>query len=195
MSFTYYSGVPASGNDPSDDQPLMLTNSQSIDGILNVDHFSFGAQGPADGRHKQVSMRNQSSPALPNTFDGVFYCNNDFPLWKNAASASSGTDYNVATYVGTPLAAANGYTYLPGGLIFQWGLISSATKNAVTTVSFNTNFPTACYSITGSLGLGTSGAALTLIPGTGPAPITNFTYYLNTNSGQTLNIYWFAVGI
>lgn len=42
--------------------------------------------------------------------------------------------------------AANGYVKLPGGIILQWGIISS-TDDADQAFTFPTTFPNACFSI------------------------------------------------
>ena len=42
-NFQFSNTVPAAGNDPSSDQPLMLINNQSLFNYLNVDHIGFNA--------------------------------------------------------------------------------------------------------------------------------------------------------
>lgn len=74
MSFTYNTAVPASGNNPSNDQPDMLTNTQSIDGILDVDHVTFNAAN--GGTHRQshyVLFTNPSAISNTGTQGSVVY--------------------------------------------------------------------------------------------------------------------------
>lgn len=48
--------------------------------------------------------------------------------------------------LGTASKTANGYTYLPNGLLFQWGLLPGA--NSSSTITFPVAFPTAALSVT-----------------------------------------------
>ncbi len=56
-NFAYNNGVPAGPNDPSDDQPEMLINTQSIQSILAVDHVTLGVDD--GGTHKQINFVNK----------------------------------------------------------------------------------------------------------------------------------------
>lgn len=56
-NFTFNNAVPAAGNNPSIDQPDMLTNNVSEDGILAIDHVSFNTND--GGTHKQVNFINK----------------------------------------------------------------------------------------------------------------------------------------
>jgi len=68
MSFTFNTGIPASNNNPSSDQPIMLTNNVSTDAILAVDHVSFnstgsGGAGASGGQHLRVTYNSKTTPA------------------------------------------------------------------------------------------------------------------------------------
>lgn len=71
MSFTFNTGVPATANNPSVDQPDMLTNNVSADGILAVDHISFNTAG--GGQHKQVTFNNKNAPVAQTDPQSVLY--------------------------------------------------------------------------------------------------------------------------
>jgi len=64
MSFTFNTAIPAAANNPSVDQPDMLTNNQSTDSILAVDHISFNTAN--GGNHLQVHMPFFRSPTVVN---------------------------------------------------------------------------------------------------------------------------------
>jgi hypothetical protein len=64
MSFTFNTSIPAAANNPSVDQPDMLTNNQSTDSILAVDHISFNTAN--GGNHLQVHMPFFRSPSVVN---------------------------------------------------------------------------------------------------------------------------------
>lgn len=64
-TYTYNSNVPASPNNPSSDQPIMLINTQSIASIIGTDHLTFGtaaAVGTIDGQHLQVTFSSENAP-------------------------------------------------------------------------------------------------------------------------------------
>jgi len=60
---------------------------------------------------------------------------------------STSMSYNATNTfnLGTASKTANGYTYLPNGLIIQWGRV---VANSTSSVTFPTSFPTACLSVT-----------------------------------------------
>jgi len=54
-TFTYYNDIPAANNNPSSDQPKMTNNTNVIDQILDVDHYTFET-ADKDGEHKQINF-------------------------------------------------------------------------------------------------------------------------------------------
>src|SRR6266404_3955444 len=96
-NFPFDDTIPATGNDPSVDQPTMLTNNVSSQGIMNVDHIGYNFNN--GGIHRQVNMFNESSPTRIG--DSVTYSNLDngtTSLWfKNSLS-------DLPLFSGTPSA-------------------------------------------------------------------------------------------
>lgn len=107
MPINYNTNIPDAPNDPSADQPKMQTNTNSIDTIIGIDHYSF-ADSPS-GFHKQVH----------------------FPL-KNVAVAPVGTDASILyTAAGTAavnpqLNFVNNLGLFPISCVRAWGYVSSA---------------------------------------------------------------------
>lgn len=64
MTFTYNNAIPAAANNPSNDQPDMLTNTQSINSIIAVDHASFNTAN--GGTHTQMHLPNFTNPTTIN---------------------------------------------------------------------------------------------------------------------------------
>ncbi len=73
MTFTFNDGIPAANNNPSVDQPDMLSNNVSTNGILAVDHISFNA--PNGGTHKQVTFIGKNVPGAQTDPTSVLYTN------------------------------------------------------------------------------------------------------------------------
>ena len=188
MSFTYNLNIPAANNNPSADQPNMKTNTNSINSIMNVDHFTFSA-GNA-GRHKQVTLTNESAPGLTGG-NGVLFANlangNSFPFWQNSAG--------TFPLFGQNSVSSSGYTTLPGGVILQWGTNSINSSGSSTPVSFPLAFPNAAFSVTFAAvnNQGNSPSANNIYVKSGTLAPTGFTAS-NSSSGGTIAIFWMAVG-
>jgi hypothetical protein len=186
-TFEYNNTVPATNDRPAADQPLMLQNTQSINSIINVDHYSFG-QGPStnDGIHKQATMLAGSAPSLPAGNYGAYFSNlvsaNAWPAWTNSAGT-----FNLMQ--AAPVASANGYIYLPGSILMQWG---DFNPNSSTSVSFNIAFPNNVWNIqlTGSA---SNNSSFRNGVSTGTVTLSGFTWQGTVDSHWT-PIYWLAIG-
>lgn len=73
MTFSYFSSIPAPGNFPGDDQPLMQTNYASISGLLSVDHVGFNVVN--GGQHQQITFNNKNVPGVPTDPVSIIYTN------------------------------------------------------------------------------------------------------------------------
>ncbi len=60
--FTFNTGIPAAGNNPSNDQPIMQANNVADAGIWNVDHVGFNQNN--GGRHLQVTFNSKNTPGV-----------------------------------------------------------------------------------------------------------------------------------
>ncbi|HEY3526735.1 MAG TPA: hypothetical protein VGK47_11095 [Nitrososphaeraceae archaeon] len=145
----YTAGLPNPPNFPSQDVGSMQTNTNSINTWVVQDHFGFNTNDNTGGYHDQVSLKDQAAPGIPAGLNGVLFSNDvagrSWPFWQNALGSFQITGSAAAN---VPLAAANGYTFLPGGIIVQWGNVNPAPINqAPVTQAFNIPFPTACFAI------------------------------------------------
>jgi len=73
MSFTFNTGIPAANNDPSVDQPDMLSNNVSTNAILAVDHVTFNTAN--GGTHKQTTFIGKNPPGAQVDPTAVLYTN------------------------------------------------------------------------------------------------------------------------
>ena len=92
-----------------------------------------------------------------------------------------------------PNRAANGYTWLPGGMLMQWGL-NHANGNANTLIPFSIAFTSVPYSIqvTQSRTTGGSATAFYVVDDVGDAPTINDFNVYKEGGGQ--DFYWIAIG-
>jgi len=146
--FDYFDNIPFRTHNPSVDQPNMQTNTNSIDSIIAVDHYSFETN--SDGWHKQSTYPVQTAPT---TVAG------QVAIYSKTGAVSSelfmirdgnaGTEVALTTSkIGNASAATNGASWLPGGILIQWGRATKSTNGAVT---FLNAFPNAVFSVTVSI--------------------------------------------
>lgn len=71
---TYNVNIPDTPNNPSNDQPLMKTNTNAIQTILGIDHVNFNVTNPPDGgTHKQVTFSTKNAPVAQTEPQSVLY--------------------------------------------------------------------------------------------------------------------------
>ena len=136
--------IPATGNDPTADQPNMLINNNSFAGIWDIDHFGFNQS--TGGYHDIIHLPPNSTPAAISGIGQIFTqtVGPDVQLFYESGNGI----VSQLTSPLTPLASGNGYSYLPGGVVIQWGSVTlSGTGTYV--VTFPYSFLSAVYSITG----------------------------------------------
>lgn len=176
MGIPYNPSIPATNDDPADDQPLMQANFSSINTLINVDHVGFS--NAQYGQHNQVTFAANNVPTTPTTPPVLF---------TNTVGGApqlffySGSTFNQYT------SAANGSTYLLGGTIIKWGGtgVISGSGNVIT---FATAFPNNCFMVT-----------LTLVDPGNPTVQYNVQSKSNSNftcatSSANKSFYYIAMG-
>jgi len=142
--------IPAAGNNPSNDQPLMQTNNASTNSIIGTDHLTFGtASGnQTDGMHTIIHLPTQS---VPSAIAGIGQ------LFTQNVTVNSTTDTQLFFLTGgnnlqqlsgnfAPAFPNTGYAIF-SNMIFQWGsnfAVSSGSfvsGSATGTITFNRPFP------------------------------------------------------
>ena len=209
----YQPGIPTGTVNLDVDYQNLQNNFQQLDTIFGIDHKPFSNTTAKQGYHTVVHLVEQSNTSNnpPNNQPVVAPAPvaNIGELF--AAEINDGIDTDTAFYFQSgkgkvmqmtrnfvPVAANNGYTFLPGGLILQWGQITS-TSSSFTTLNFSTNnkaFPNNCFAI------------YTQVYGSGSAPNgnatleirkstvskTGFEWAFVTNSAQYTGFFWAAIG-
>lgn len=186
----YNGSIPATGNNPSSDQPTMQANAAAVETILAVDHFSFNTAN--GGAHQQITMFNALSPPALNgdieIYAGQGSSSAFVPFLRNLAQSSQPL---ISGHLGiTGSLGGNNFSSIYGGLILQWG---SFDPNVSINVTFPLPFPTALINIqlTGSA---SNNSTFRAGVSTGSLSKNGFTFEGTVDSHWT-PIYWFAVGI
>lgn len=217
-SFGYTRDIPESDHSPSTDQPNMRTNTNSIDSLISIDHYSF-EQLNFDGTHKQVQLRNAAgiNGTIPAGLQGngweTLYASTtagNGELWFVRGASATGVQL---TGPGTPTISGNGSTFLPGGLILNWGFYdaalgnfssgSTSTKNDIppqSLITLTTPFPNNMFIVGGNLtysegnlpsGTGTLNIRKSQL---NSGPITTLSWQVYTDTNNYLGFVWWALG-
>lgn len=136
--FNYNRDIPDGPNNPSNDQPLMKTNTNSTDEILAVDHVSFEAQN--GGTHKQVSFFSNNVPGALGANTSVIYTN------AGSADATHPQLYWKNTLLTSPLSAIRSFatfTSATGAIVpdnaFNIASINKASASSAIDITLTAN--------------------------------------------------------
>jgi hypothetical protein len=205
---------PQAGHTLATDQPnieanfLYLANTLGTSNSNNGDHqISIGGTDAVtfEGRHRQVCFNNRhgSAPTVAGIGDGtnaLLYADNGNVFFGSVTGAgafqlttyNSGANFGGHATIGGSINA--GWTFLPGGLILQYGTVQSPGGGG--TVQFPIAFPNAPLSITFSIVTDTGGLHGYWINKDLPNRFTQtqFIYTGDTASASITNMFWMCIG-
>lgn len=207
-NFAFNTNLPAAPNNPSDDQPKMLINTNSEFGIWPIDHHGFDDN--LGGYHTIIHQDRQTVDPLP--IPGPPQINQLYVREVVPQTAPPGpidTQLFARTAIGgiSQLTGNNaspqGYQWL-GGLLLQWGKLTfiNAAQNSgsVTFLSATSlSFPLSCLNVQATAFYTTtppipSNTAQLFVD---EASLTNlgFNWAINSVShGNMKGFYWVAIG-
>lgn len=208
---SYDPNIPQPTDLLSDSQGDIQQNFLSLDNTFGVNHFQFSLTDGTEGKHKFVEMPIIGAfPAVPPGLSG-----NEATIYGQTGNGSSqlfftngasgngyqltrASDANYANFATSP----SGWTFLPGGLIFQYGSVT-AGNDSVQTVTFPRPFTSSgnVYSIQLT---GMSDGAATIDPSTfrggvvgGSITTTQFKLEMSFTVSVPINlatVFWIAIG-
>lgn len=199
--YTYTTGIPATNNNPSVDQPNMAVNTNSINNIIGEDHYTFNDS--RGGMHQWVRMPVIGSiPPVLMSGQGTIYTktrttttgNNEGSLFFT--SDNNGHEYQLTRTISPSFstfanAVGNGWTFLPGQLLYEYGV---ATKNTDGTVLFAVPFSTGVFAINCTVFQNSNNRAFIQVK---TSSLSGFTVASRDSSGNDTSntFYWTAIGI
>jgi len=217
-NYTYKRNIPASQNNPSNDQGPMRTNTNSIDSLIAEDHYSFGVTN--GGLHKQVrlvdllsvpsgiaagmgtlytKLATSTTPSnesnlffVPDTGDPVPGPTRQYQLTRTITAEYSKFGTNLTYGSPSNTNRKGGWTFLPGGLLLQYGTFKH-TSATTTIIAFPIAF-TQVYSITTGGQIDNGGEAERGDIGIRALSGTQFVAK-TTSSAELTFINWMAIGI
>lgn len=174
-------------------QPLIKANFQTIDTAFTQDHVPYNLGGGGQqGKHKKITMPSGFA-GQPFSFSageiGIQNLNqaptniNDLWLSRGNVAAAYPTIFPMTGW--SRVTVDPGWSYLPSGVIIQWGNSSANAFPATTTVTFGLAFPNQNISIL-------------ISPRQQPFALwvsakTNADFTIS-NTGLFTNFSWFAIG-
>lgn len=193
---SYQPNIPTGTVDLDQDYLNLQGNFQQINTTYMSDHVPLTDPSSQNGFHKAIHIVQQVAP-IAVAGVGELYCttNNDGINNTESLFFRSGTvDLNIRlTRNFLPSASTNGKTFLPGGLILQWGRVINpgSSGNVLFNVAPNINFPANVFNIQLSLQRNSGNQSVT-IDNASPPSTTGFSYL--ASSGGSNFLYWVAIG-
>lgn len=171
--------LPDTGQSLGGTRAQIKENFTIIQTAFNVDHVDFDASG--EGFHAKVTFPQGTAPTV--AVDNIVLYAKDTNSRPTIFMRQENNGSEVQLTGPTPSIGANGYTFLPGGALIQWGVNVSAGNASVTfPVAFTT-----LYSIT----IGTRGNS----GSSGYHRIsTESASGFSVQATATSGFYWMAIG-
>lgn len=188
----FTTGIPATNNNPSDDQPPMRVNNDNIyawvGGDSAADHYGFNVNDGA--LHKRSSYVAQGSD--PGSVSGRYV---QYGKDSSGSTELFAQKDGVATPIqltrGVPLATSSGYSYLPGGLLIQWFSVNFGVSLSGT-FSFPTPFTSSVLSVVGNQSSVSTGNTFSV--GVGNTTTTQVTLWRSSATGAN-TAFVIAIGV
>lgn len=140
----YDSTKPNSGITFSAGRVVVQNNFAGIESYISRDHVSYDANSADSGKHKAIRLTEQTAPTTLVNELGLYAKDTGSEPDLYIRRESSGTEIRLTT--GEVQAGTDGYSFLPGGLIIQWGRLNNVSKGG-TALTFPKAFPNNCYNI------------------------------------------------
>lgn len=212
---SYNPNIPQATDFLADSQLDIKNNFNQANTTFGVNHIAFNV-APDNGLHKWVQM-----PLVANyaAITPAPAASQDVVYSKTATSEAAGTETNLfmspdasgneyqltRTVTGKfssfgTTAANKGWTFLPGGLLLQYGFVNGTLSGGTSaSITFPVAFTTGVFSLQTSLAYTTTAPSSTGGVGnvtfdTASLSTTGFTYTVITNSSAYKRFYWVAIG-
>lgn len=154
---TYLPNIPTGLVNLDEDYLNIQNNFTQLNTSFGINHLPYNDQTNKNGKHTFVEMvDNTVIPAGLKPSEGTLYTKSNAGVTDMYYTPdNSGNEYQI-TRVGTAnfgtFGAVTGWTFLPGGLLFQWGLATSVgTSLPNTTIIFPKPYTNPAYSVNCSI--------------------------------------------
>jgi hypothetical protein len=196
MTFIYTPNTPQAAHFPADDQGPMNENFQYLNSFGSRDHqFTGNTTNVNDGIHKQVTLAAQSTPG---------FTGGTAVLYGNTANAATQLFFNnsltnaqlTTAIAGVPAISAGpplqGISFLPGGLLIQWGFANNGTNLVTYPIAFKSGGVGPVVTVSYQNNVALNIAAATVVPNNSTP---NMSFQLLIPAGSVnLPFNWIAIG-
>lgn len=206
---SYTSSIPKSGESLGSTRARINTNFQEIAAVEAINHIAFNLTGKGKHKFLQMPETNSISPGTPPATainEAGFYAKvGTNPAETNLffRAENSGKEYQLTTADSARLSSFStkagvensGWTFLPGGMLMQYGLRTIGSKGNTTTITYPKPFVTGVYSVTiGNVTSETSPSPNNQFVKDGTVGLTTF-QVVNSSSSSSNKVYWMAIGV
>lgn len=200
---TYNPVIPLGSRTISDNGPGFRANFTQANTHFAIDHTAF-TSGTNVGFHKKISFIGVNPAAVvPITTEGITVVAEYMPnvaleereryalFYRQNSAAHADADYQL-TGTQVPVNASVGSTFLPGGLMIQWGRTAVLPIGTSPAIPFQTDFDAAPYSIVITAIKAGGGSGLGIFVKNGSE--TKHQFKVLNEASAPHDIYWVAIG-
>jgi hypothetical protein len=193
---TFTGGIPQPGQSLGQTQAAVNNNFTNYFNAFSVNHVQpNGNMTYPQGKHTFCEFVSQAESPATSTAEVSVYCRTISSVpqlcLQKANQLANAADIQMSRVdTGVGINGQNGWTFLPGGIIFQWGIGTFAALSNVniTFATLNINFTNACFNV-----------SLTPIAFNNFLDVTNvtttgFTCSRNPNTQNGQQFFWTAIG-
>lgn len=178
-------------------QPTNTTKLRNVGVVIRPNWIAI-EDGDPTFKPKAINLNNRTPLGVPNDPAAIA---NSYVLYSKQDPAGNVQLYGIdpasrvtqMSLAVSPSSAANGYTWLAGGMLMQWGQ-AHANGSANTTIGFPVGFSGVPYSIQTNFWRSSGSTTmkpLDVLNGGTPVTANNFTVW-NANGGH--DFFWLAIG-
>lgn len=202
---TYTTNIPISGDTLGGTRDRVRTNFQQIQDLIAKNHEDFGSI-LGQGKHKFLQLPEQASAPTTAVNEGGFYTKvGTNPAETNIffraedSGGGGGFEYQltkaISASTGRFATSPNGWTFLPGGLILQWGTKTNpGTSGSIVFATSNIVFPTSIIQVMLQLYHNSAANESATVQAGAPPTQAGFDYRTTSSSPNTI-LKWFAIGL
>lgn len=202
---SYQPNIPTGLLDLSVDYLNIKNNFTALNNVFGVDHTTFDNATSNKGYHTVIHAISQSGDPTQISGTGELYVKtvnsggaNDTALFFRTGTNGFVSQITSNLVPVVPAAnVTNGYTYLPGGLVLQWGTVAP-NSNTTTTVTFSSSggiaFPNYIYNVQVTRQRPTSDPGSSYEFYIDNSTISKTQFQIINRDGHSYGYYWIAIG-
>jgi hypothetical protein len=188
----YNPNVPTGTIALNQDYNNIRNNFNQLNITYTKDHIPFDNTTSQNGYHKVVHM--VPSVGTPAAVAGIgeLYCRTVSGQEQLFFQTGPGLVIQMTNGF-VPVLANNGYTFLPGGIIFQWGYETAPAGAGPHTLTFPISFPSKFYNIQCTMRANSTSTNV-IYPITIPQVVATPSITYTNTSSSIREFYWTAIG-